>query len=57
MDKEITDAVNLLNELHRERLSYDEYSLLFNAIDKLAAENGKLRKKLRDAKEVLERWD
>lgn len=57
MDKEITDAVNLLNELHRERLSYDEYSLLFDAIDKLAAENGKLRKKLRDAKEVLERRD
>lgn len=42
--EEIEEAKKLLNELHRERLDYDEYSILYDCIMRLQDYTERLRK-------------
>lgn len=48
-------AKSLLNELHKDRLSYDEYTLLFDAIAELQERNAELENGIKVIVEAVER--
>lgn len=50
----IEEAINLLNELHKERLSYDEYAILIETIQMLQKENELLTARLKVIKEAVD---